>query len=52
MLTALLMVAIDGLEDVQFTNVVRFCVSPFVKVPIAENGVENPAATVCVAGVI
>jgi|SRR5579859_1330763 hypothetical protein len=51
-LTALLMVAIEELDEVQFTNAVRFCVSPFVKVPIAVNGAEYPAGIVLVAGLI
>lgn len=52
MLTALLMVAIEELEDVQFTNVVRFWVSPLAKLPIALKGAEYPAGIVLVEGLI
>ena len=49
-LTALLMVAAAEFEDVQFTTVVRSCVSPLAKVPIAPKGVQKPSGTVLVCG--
>jgi hypothetical protein len=50
LLTALLMVAAAGFEEVQFTKVVRSWVSPLLKFPVAPNGVQKPTATVRVCG--
>lgn len=50
-LAALLMVANAGCEEVQFTKLVRFWVSPFAKVPVAANGNQNPTGTLLLAGV-
>jgi hypothetical protein len=38
------MEATDGAEEVQFTEAVRSCVLPSVKVPVAVNGCAVPAA--------
>ena len=49
-LTELLMVAMDGRDDVQFTKLVRFCVSPLENVPFAPKATAKPAGTVRVGG--
>jgi hypothetical protein len=49
-LAALLTVAAFELEDVQLANAVKFCISPFVNVPMAENGVEKPTGTLFASG--
>src|SRR5258707_14406097 len=48
---ALLMVAADEFDDVQFTKFVRFWVSPLAKVPVARKGAKKPAGRDLVGGV-
>jgi hypothetical protein len=44
------MVATDDREELQFTDVVKSCLLPSLKVPVAVNGCLVPAATVGFAG--
>jgi len=46
-----LTVAIDCAEELQLAVLLRFCVVPLLKVPVAVNCCEIPAATDAVAGV-
>jgi len=50
LLMTLLTVAAAEFDDVQFTTVVRSCVSPLAKVPIAPKGVQKPSGTVLECG--
>jgi len=47
---ALLMVAVDGVEEPQLTDVVRTCVLPSLNKPVAVNGRVVPAAMAGLAG--
>jgi len=50
LLIALLIVAMEARDDVQVAKLVKSCVSPFAKCPIARNCVQNPAGTLGFAG--